>query len=125
MAKGARSSTRKANNVRLKTKVFGPTENARTERLSEKLQKLASLPKPTQDIIMTIDPETSDYLKEQLCEERKQDEVMEIDNLPFIAGKQHKSTGKNKVEKKRFKRKTSIVFPKYNREKTNSKKTKK
>lgn len=111
--------------MRLKTKVFGPTENARTERLSEKLQKLASLPKPTQDIIMTIDPETSDYLKEQLCEERKQDEVMEIDNLPFIAGKQHKSTGKNKVEKKRFKRKTSIVFPKYNREKTNSKKTKK
>lgn len=46
MAKGARSSSNKANNSKLKSKVFGPVENARTERLSAKLLELASQPKP-------------------------------------------------------------------------------
>ena len=46
MAKGARASSIKANNSKLKSKVFGPVENARTERLSAKLLELASQPKP-------------------------------------------------------------------------------
>jgi hypothetical protein len=46
MAKGARASVRKANNVRLKKHVFGPVENARMERLSAKLLELASQPTP-------------------------------------------------------------------------------
>lgn len=46
MAKGARSSVRKTNNSKLKARVFGPVENARTERLSAKLLELASQPKP-------------------------------------------------------------------------------
>jgi hypothetical protein len=46
MAKGARASTNKANNQQLKANVFGPVENARTERLSAKLLELASQPKP-------------------------------------------------------------------------------
>lgn len=46
MAKGARASTKKANNVRLKSKVFGPVESARVERLSAKLLELASQAKP-------------------------------------------------------------------------------
>ena len=46
MAKGARASTIKANNARLKSNVFGPVETARTERLSQKLLELASQPKP-------------------------------------------------------------------------------
>lgn len=49
MAKGARASTVKANNARLKDKVFGPVETARTERLSAKLLELASQPKPSRD----------------------------------------------------------------------------
>lgn len=55
MAKGARASTKKANNVRLKGKVFGPVETARVERLSAKLLELASQPKPEpskEDVIM-------------------------------------------------------------------------
>jgi hypothetical protein len=48
MAKGARASTRKANNSKLKSRVFGPVETARTERLSAKLLELASQPKPKQ-----------------------------------------------------------------------------
>jgi hypothetical protein len=48
MAKGARASTTKANNARLKNRVFGPTEIARTERLSAKLLELAAQPRITQ-----------------------------------------------------------------------------
>lgn len=46
MAKGARNSVRKANNVKLKAKVFGPVEDARTERLHAKLEELIAQPKP-------------------------------------------------------------------------------
>lgn len=46
MAKSSRSSSRKANNQRLKAKVFSPIEEARAERLSAKLLELAAQPKP-------------------------------------------------------------------------------
>lgn len=49
MAKGARASTIKSNNARLKANVFGPVETARTERLSAKLLELASAPKPLRE----------------------------------------------------------------------------
>ncbi|PNS18622.1 Gephyrin [Sphaceloma murrayae] len=45
MAKSARSSNIKKNRTRLKSKVFGPVEDARTKRLSQKLAALASQPK--------------------------------------------------------------------------------
>lgn len=47
MAKGSRASSIKANNSALKTKVFGPIETARTERLSAKLLALAAAPRPS------------------------------------------------------------------------------
>lgn len=50
MAKGARASTRKANNAALKSKVFGPVEDARTQRLSAKLLELAQQPKKKDDV---------------------------------------------------------------------------
>lgn len=52
MAKGARASTRKANNAALKSKVFGPVEDARTQRLSAKLLELAQQPKKRDEIAM-------------------------------------------------------------------------
>jgi Protein of unknown function (DUF2423) len=52
MAKGARASTTKANNVALKTRVFGPVEDARTQRLSAKLLELAQQPKKRDDVNM-------------------------------------------------------------------------
>jgi hypothetical protein len=55
MAKGARASTKKSNHQKLKSRVFGPVESARTERLSAKLLELASQPKPQpvkEDIVM-------------------------------------------------------------------------
>ena len=56
MAKGARASSKKANNARLKAGVFGPVESARNERLSKKLLELASQPKPKKDdVVMDVD----------------------------------------------------------------------
>jgi len=45
MAKGLRSSTKKANKSKLRSNVFGPVEGARKERLSAKLLDLASQPR--------------------------------------------------------------------------------
>ena len=55
MAKSARASTRKRNNANLRTKVFGPAFDARTERLSAKLQEIANTPKPEEDKQMEVD----------------------------------------------------------------------
>ncbi|KAL2816372.1 hypothetical protein BDW59DRAFT_10468 [Aspergillus cavernicola] len=46
MAKSVRASVSKRNKAALRAKVFGPAVDARTERLSAKLQELASQPKP-------------------------------------------------------------------------------
>ncbi len=54
MAKSARASTVKTNNQRLKSKVFGPVEAARAERLSAKLLELAAAPKPERDVEMEV-----------------------------------------------------------------------
>jgi Protein of unknown function (DUF2423) len=44
MAKSVRSSVKKRNHANLRSKVFGPMADARTERLSAKLQELAAQP---------------------------------------------------------------------------------
>lgn len=47
MAKSVRASVQKRNKAKLRSTVFGPAVDARTERLSAKLQELASQPKPS------------------------------------------------------------------------------
>lgn len=49
MAKSVRASVSKRNSAKLRATVFGPVSDARTARLSAKLQELASQPKPTDD----------------------------------------------------------------------------
>lgn len=49
MAKGLRSSVKKANKARLRAQVFGPVEEARKERLSAKLLALAAESKEKPD----------------------------------------------------------------------------
>lgn len=46
MAKSVRASVSKRNRANLRSTVFGPADNARTERLSAKLQEIAAQPKP-------------------------------------------------------------------------------
>lgn len=57
MAKGARASTKKANNQKLKSRVFGPVEDARTQRLSAKLLELVSQakPKPEESAVIEVE----------------------------------------------------------------------
>lgn len=64
MAKGARASTRKRNNAALRAKIFGPAHDARTERLSAKLQELVSRPKRVEERTMDLDG-TDEVVKEQ------------------------------------------------------------
>jgi Protein of unknown function (DUF2423) len=79
MAKGARASTRKRNNAALRAKIFGPAHDARTERLSAKLQELVSKPKPEQERIMEVDS-TNAEAKEQgsTCETNIVDSRLEL-----------------------------------------------
>jgi len=61
MAKGLRASVIKRNNSKLRARVFGPVEDARTERLSAKLLELASQPKPQKEGL-EIDKENCEYI---------------------------------------------------------------
>jgi hypothetical protein len=46
MAKGLRATTKKNNRVKIRARVYAPVDEARTERLSQKLLELASQPRP-------------------------------------------------------------------------------
>ncbi|KAK4115158.1 hypothetical protein N656DRAFT_795846 [Canariomyces notabilis] len=102
MAKSSRSSVVKTNNQRLKKNVFGPVEAARAERLSAKLLAIASQPKPQKDLEMKEEP--GDETKDGAAEK---DDSMEVD-VPKPASKK---SNKRKVEKRKAKKKSSIVFP--------------
>lgn len=54
MAKGLRASVRKENKAKLRATVFGPAEDARTARLSAKLQELVSRPKEAEMMDVNI-----------------------------------------------------------------------
>ena len=56
MAKGLRASVKKNNRNKLRARVFGPVEDARTQRLSAKLLELARQPKPAKSE-MEVDSE--------------------------------------------------------------------
>ncbi|KAH6684161.1 hypothetical protein B0J14DRAFT_693408 [Halenospora varia] len=113
MAKGARASVRKANNVRLKTQVFGPVENARMERLSAKLLELAAQPKPAREDI-TMDTE-EDATKASAVDPATEDKTAEGMDLDKDTSNVAPRSKKNRVEKRRrhSSRKAAIVFPKY------------
>lgn len=54
MAKGLRASVRKENKAKLRATVFGPADDARTARLSAKLQELVSRPKEAEMMDVNI-----------------------------------------------------------------------
>jgi len=121
MAKSARSSTNKSNNQKLKSRVFGPVEKARTERLSAKLLELASAPRPAQkdegDVTMETEKSAAQDGLALPPVEKKQitgENAMEVDQTPNESVARSKPSGKGRVEKKRSRRsKAGIVFPKY------------
>ncbi|RGP60519.1 family upf0642 protein [Fusarium longipes] len=91
MAKSARASTRKANNRRLVSNVFGPAEAARNERLSAKLLELAKQPKPeSSDVNMNTQEEEAHESNEDAQEDET---TMDVDSV--------KKPSSGRIEKKR------------------------
>ena len=74
MAKGLRASVNKRNKSKLRDRVFGPVEAARTERLSAKLLELAQQPKPARDTEMLVDGKSSEGVATEEAE-KIQDEA--------------------------------------------------
>ncbi|ELR02487.1 hypothetical protein VC83_07878 [Pseudogymnoascus destructans] len=116
MAKGARASSIKANNTALKTKVFGPVETARTERLSAKLLALAAAPRPSaqKDVTMDVEDAAAPAPLKSALKVTKQADDMEVDKDTTQAPASSKPSS-GRIEKKRSARSRSsgIVFPKY------------
>ncbi|OTB20549.1 hypothetical protein K445DRAFT_51907 [Daldinia sp. EC12] len=108
MAKSSRASTRKANNQRLKAKVFGPVEAARAERLSAKLLELAAQPKAQPETEMKMVDGTEEEAKvEDPTTAPDTDNTMDVDSAKPTS----KRSDKKRIEKRR--RTSKIVFPKY------------
>lgn len=105
MAKSARSSNIKKNNSRLKSKVFGPVEQARTERLNKKLQELIQQPKPSEAAAMEID---------DVRIVSAQDGTVDVNEAPKksnSAAQKERMAKKNRIDKKRNrKERNSITF---------------
>lgn len=92
MAKSSRASSTKANNQRLKAKVFGPVESARQERLSAKLLELASQPKPVPEKEMKDAEE-----QREVADETEQ--MAKADDSRFAPGKyEHFVTGDTSIK---------------------------
>ncbi|KAJ8109590.1 hypothetical protein ONZ43_g6092 [Nemania bipapillata] len=118
MAKSSRASSRKANNQRLKAKVFGPVETQRNARLSAKLLELAAAPKPEQadgesmdPVEMNVDVETTNNSKAEKEGAPVADESMDIDAVKNAVTMSKSSNKKGRIEKRR--KASKIVFPKY------------
>ena len=79
MAKSARSSNTKRNNRNLRAKVFGPAHDARTARLSAKLQELVAKPRPADDKAMDIDDSVEQGDKDLKSQTPNDSEDMDID----------------------------------------------
>lgn len=141
MAKSGRSSTRKANNRRLASTVFGPAETARAERLSAKLLEVAQQPKPTtsdaeMDGIYGIRQKIAEILLTWLLKQKSSMWLrMRTNPATVLVSNQQKETllenlanksqamdvdrkvssnrNNRKIIGKRKQKKASIVFPKY------------
>ncbi|CEO58498.1 hypothetical protein PEBR_00948 [Penicillium brasilianum] len=112
MAKSVRASVSKRNRAALRKKVFGPIVDARTERLSAKLQELASQPKPEAPEKATMDIETDETAdqNEDAGKATAADEAMDIDNK----SSKTRSSKSGRIQKQHRNRRTrpSIVFQK-------------
>ncbi|KAL5337105.1 hypothetical protein BJX70DRAFT_400017 [Aspergillus crustosus] len=106
MAKSGRASIIKRNRAKLRSTVFGPAVDARTERLSAKLQELASHPKPSDQ----EKPKTTtdmDAQEESVKAGRADSESMDIDSTKINTSKTHRS---GRIQKRQRKNRSSIVF---------------
>ncbi|KAE8388875.1 hypothetical protein BDV23DRAFT_158279 [Aspergillus alliaceus] len=125
MAKSVRASVQKRNKAKLRATVFGPVVDARTERLSAKLQELASQPKPEDQGKSDMALDTQENPEENAETKISQaSEDMEIDNgsMKSTQSRSHKAGRIHKRHSNR-KNRSSIVFrPQQSKNKKGSKK---
>ncbi|KAK8171646.1 hypothetical protein BKA80DRAFT_260881 [Phyllosticta citrichinensis] len=110
MAKSSRSSIKKTNNQKLKKNVFGPVENARAQRLSEKLLELAQQPRPAKD---EMDVEKDQHAESNETQpEATEAADMELDDepKPSASTSSKKKTARVQKNKKRGKPANTIAF---------------
>lgn len=118
MAKSSRSSVRKRNNAKLRSTVFGPAADARTERLSAKLQELAALPGPSQKQETSMDIGNEDQSTDEAPQEPSTNGEMDIDmndsktTTASSTSSKKKKASKNDKKKLNRKAKNSIAFHK-------------
>jgi len=111
MAKGLRASTRKRNNAKLRSTVFGPASDARTERLSAKLQEIASQPRPDQERAMEVDDlEGKDSTGPDAGADDMQVDCQSQSKVVGSASKRKAHPSRIEKKKQARKNKNSIVF---------------
>ncbi|KIW97003.1 uncharacterized protein Z519_02394 [Cladophialophora bantiana CBS 173.52] len=113
MAKSARASVVKKNHRNLRAKVYGPASDARTARLSAKLQELAAKPKPETEKVMDVDDKAGSAAGDQ--PHRSSSEVMDVDAQGASMKPVKSSTARSQVNHKvrkvsKRKPKNSVVF---------------
>ncbi|KAL3448634.1 hypothetical protein BJX65DRAFT_275280 [Aspergillus insuetus] len=110
MAKSVRASVQKRNKAKLRATVFGPVVDARTERLSAKLQELASQPKPNDQDKSKSNAEAIeiDMQDSNPTINTKSNEAMDIDTSKASRSGSSKRSGR--IQKRQRKNRSSIVF---------------
>ncbi|KAB8237857.1 DUF2423 domain-containing protein [Aspergillus alliaceus] len=128
MAKSVRASVQKRNKAKLRATVFGPVVDARTERLSAKLQELASQPKPEDqgksDMALDTQENPEENAETKISQASEGQSHMEIDNgsMKSTQSRSHKAGRIHKRHSNR-KNRSSIVFrPQQSKNKKGSKK---
>ncbi|KAL2862973.1 DUF2423 domain-containing protein [Aspergillus lucknowensis] len=111
MAKSVRASVSKRNKAKLRATVFGPAVDARTERLSAKLQELASQPKPSGQEKPRSNVESTDtYTQDEkaMTSPAGGSEAMDIDTSKTNSKGRSQRSGR--IQKRHRKSRSSIVF---------------
>ncbi|KAL2830636.1 hypothetical protein BJY01DRAFT_227165 [Aspergillus pseudoustus] len=103
MAKSVRASVQKRNKAKLRATVFGPVVDARTERLSAKLQELASQPKPNDQ-----EKSSSEARVIDMQDKPESSEAMDIDTSRTSGKGSSQRSGR--IQKRQRKNRSSIVF---------------
>ncbi|KAL4998989.1 hypothetical protein BDV10DRAFT_184644 [Aspergillus recurvatus] len=110
MAKSVRASVQKRNKAKLRSTVFGPAVDARTERLSAKLQELAAQPKPRAQENSETGTEVAEMgtQDDSITDPSENSGAMDIDSSKVSASGRSRRSGR--IQKRQRKNRSSIVF---------------
>ncbi|KAL4976194.1 hypothetical protein BDW66DRAFT_135856 [Aspergillus desertorum] len=108
MAKSVRASVQKRNKAKLRSTVFGPAVDARTERLSAKLQELAAQPKPRAHFKTGAEATEMDTQDDGKTNPSESSKAIDIGSSKVSTGSCSQRSGR--IQKRQRKNRSSIVF---------------